>query len=88
VADALVYLRLRLNNRLTHFLCHEAGILCLVFRKDLLQVAQLLKATLDACQALSVFVAEALVGAIDKTLKLLATDSLESPMQLVVLRIY
>ena len=85
VSDALVNLSLRLHNRLSHLLSHEAGVRVLVLREDLLEVAQLFKSASDARVTLGILVAEALIGAVNQTFKLLATHSLKRPVQFIVL---
>ena len=87
MADTLIDFPFGLSQRFPHLLCHQSGIFVLVFREDLLQIAQFLESSLDTRVSLRILVAESLIGAIDETFEIFAAQSLECPMQLVVFRV-
>ena len=62
MCDTFFYLAFALHNRFTHLLCHECRISMLVLPQDTLEVAQLLKAPMQARSSLQVLVAESLIG--------------------------
>lgn len=75
--DALVYLGLRLDDGLTHFLSHEASIGLLVLCEYLLKAGKFFKAFLNLSQPLRVHFFEALMGAINCAIKLPATHHIK-----------
>lgn len=87
MGDAFVDLSLSLKNRLTHLLGDQTGILCFVFRKDLLEVTHFLESTTQTGVTLGILVAEALVRTVDVLLELVVADGLKGTVELVVFRV-